>query len=134
CRNASNQIATCSSSLRYKTAIQPFVGGLEIVNRLRPIRFTWKQSGILDLGFAAEEVAKVEPLFTFTNDKGEVEGVKYDSLSVVLVNAVKELQAENDALKQKLQTLEKQQQSEMDNLKHLVCLDHPKAAMCQAKK
>ena len=93
CRNTSFQIATCnSSSLRYKTDIRPFTGGLEMVNRLRPITFTWKQGGGRDVGFGAEDVAKVEPLFTFTNDKGEIEGVKYDRVSVVLINAVKQQQ------------------------------------------
>src|SRR5262249_32599326 len=36
CRNASAQIGYCSSSLRYKTDVQRFSGGLDIVNRLRP--------------------------------------------------------------------------------------------------
>src|SRR5204863_180996 len=94
CRNGSNQISTCSSSIRYKTAITPFTGGLAIVKRLRPIRFIWKQGGAGDIGFGAEEVAQVEPLFTFTNDEGEIEGVKYDRISVVLVNAIKEQQTQ----------------------------------------
>ena len=50
CRNASNQISTCSSSLRYKTNIQPFIGGLSVLNRLRPITFDWKEGGMHDLG------------------------------------------------------------------------------------
>jgi hypothetical protein len=95
CRNSSNQIANCnSSSLRYKTNIQPFIGGLEIVKRLQPITFTWKQGGARDIGFGAEDVAKIEPLFTFANDKGQIEGVKYDRVSVALVNAVREQQTQ----------------------------------------
>jgi endosialidase-like protein len=76
CRNASNQISTCSSSLRYKTNIQPFINGLSVLNRLRPITFDWKQGGMHDLGFGGEDVAAVEPLLVTRNDKGEVEGVK----------------------------------------------------------
>lgn len=30
---------------------------------------------MLDIGFGAEDVADTEPLFTFRNDKGEIEGV-----------------------------------------------------------
>jgi hypothetical protein len=37
CRNASNQISTCSSSLRYKTNIANFSLGLNVVRQLRPI-------------------------------------------------------------------------------------------------
>jgi hypothetical protein len=101
CTNGSHQLVACSSSLRYKTNIRPFIGGLDIINRLRPISFIWKQGGNRDVGFGAEEVAKVEPLFTFRNDKGQIEGVKYDRLSVVLVNAVQQQQ-------RTIETLERQ--------------------------
>src|SRR5262249_50291444 len=68
CRNtASFAIGTCPSSLRYKTDVRPFLGGLDIVNRLRPIAFTWKKGGMRGIGLAAEDVEKVEPLLTFRN-------------------------------------------------------------------
>jgi hypothetical protein len=94
CRNASNQISTCSSSLRYKTDIAPFASGLNLVNQLKPITFNWKAGGMRDLGLGAEDVEKVEPLLITYNDKGEVEGVKYDRVAIVLLNAVKEQQAQ----------------------------------------
>src|SRR6266516_2557031 len=62
CRNASNEISTCSSSLRYKTDLHPFSGGLNVVNRLHPITFRWKADQMLDIGLGAEDVAAVEPL------------------------------------------------------------------------
>ncbi len=87
------EIAICNfSSLRYKKNLAPFRGGMEILNRLRPISFTWKANGSRDFGLGAEGVAKVEPLLVTHNDKGEIEGVKYDRLNVVLINAVKEQQ------------------------------------------
>lgn len=49
---------------------------------------------MLDVGFGAEDVAKINPLFVTYNDKGEIEGVKYDRLSVVFVNGFKEQQAQ----------------------------------------
>ncbi len=158
CRNASNQISTCSSSLRYKTDLQPFIGGLAVVQRLRPISFTWKQSGVRDIGFGAEEVAKVEPLFTFTNANGEIEGVKYDRISVLLVNAIKEQQQQIENYqrqfaeqKARIAQHEKQaalqqeemqrqqwqingQQREIAALKQLICVQHPRAAVCRAAK
>jgi len=94
CHNASSQISTCSSSLRYKTDILPFSSGLKLVNRLQPITFNWKTGGTRDLGFGAEDVAKVEPLLVTYNERGDVEGVKYDRVAVVLLNAVKEQQSE----------------------------------------
>ena len=48
------------------------------------------------------------------NDKGEIQGVKYDQLNVVLINAIKQqqnqietLRAENAALNVRLRTIEK---------------------------
>lgn len=113
CRNASNEIATCSSSLRYKQDIAPFSGGLDLLNRLRPISFTWKDGGMRDVGFGAEHVAAIDPRLAVFTGAGEVEGVKYDRLTTVLVNAVKELEAmvgelrrDRDALKERLSALE----------------------------
>jgi hypothetical protein len=96
-------ISTCSSSLRYKTDLSSFVGGMDVVNRLRPITFKWKSGGMLDLGLGAEDVAQVEPLLVTHNDQGEIEGVKYDHLSVVFINAFKEQQAQIEEQQQQLQ-------------------------------
>ena len=117
CRNTANQIATCSSSLRYKTNIMPFSFGLNLVRHLHPITFTWKADGTKDMGFGAEDVALVDPLLVTYNAKGEVEGVKYDRISVVLVNAIKEQQAQIEA--QQLQL--KQQQNLINELRNLLC-------------
>jgi hypothetical protein len=114
CRNASNEIATCSSSLRYKTDVTPFTEGFSIVDRLEPIGFAWKDGGLRDVGFAAEAVAAIDPRLAIHGDEGRVEGVKYDRLTAVLVNAVKELreqnaslQRHNAALEDRLATLER---------------------------
>jgi len=68
----------------------------------------------------AEEVAKVEPLLVTHNEKGEIEGVKYDRISVVLINAVKEQQ----------RTIERQQQ-QIHALKKLICASHGNAEVCK---
>ncbi len=47
-----------------------------------------------DLGLGAEDVAAVEPLLVTYNKDGQVEGVKYDRVGVVLLNAVKEQQTQ----------------------------------------
>jgi hypothetical protein len=93
CRTLANFITRCeASSIRYKKDIQPYLGGLDIVERLHPISFTRIYNGRSDIGLAAEDVAQVEPRFTYPNDEGEVEGIKYDLLTAVLINAVKEQQ------------------------------------------
>lgn len=127
CRNSSNEISTCSSSLRYKTNVQTFHGGLELINRLRPITFTWKQNGAKDLGLGAEEVEQIEPLLTFRNDKGEVEGVKYGQLNIVLINAVKEQQAQIQEQQEQL----REQRNQLAALKKLVCRSHRSVGVCR---
>jgi hypothetical protein len=112
CRNALNQISTCSSSLRYKKDLEPFTSGLALVKRLNPITFRWKSDDTQDLGFAAEDVAAVEPLLTTTNADGQVEGVKYDRISAALVNAVKEQQTQIE----QQQTQIKQQQNQIEQM------------------
>ena len=108
CRNALNEIATCSSSLRYKTNVAPFNSGLSLVNRLRPITFDWKEGGMHDLGLGAEDVAAIEPLLATYNKDGQVEGVKYDRIGVVLLNAVKEQQQIITAQQQRVEQQEVQ--------------------------
>lgn len=133
CRNASNEISTCSSSARYKDNIIPFTGGLELVRRLRPVSFNWKNGGTADMGLVAEEVNAVEPLLTSANANGEVEGVKYDRVSVVLVNAVKEQQAQIEAQKAEIEILKKKL-AEVEELKKLVCAANPTASVCKEER
>jgi endosialidase-like protein len=110
-------IGQCGSSLRYKRDVAPFNSGLDLLRRLRPISFTWKTDGSRDLGLGAEDVAQVEPLLITHNDQGEIEGVKYDRLSIVFINAIKEqqaqietLRAQNAALNTRLRAIEKRLQ------------------------
>ena len=141
--------------MRYKNNVANFAGGMNIINRLRPISFTWKQDGVKDIGFGAEEVEKIAPLFTFRNDKGEIEGVRYDRLGVVFVNAFKEQQsqiqkqqeqlarAQTLATEQQEQILKQQeqikraqavaqrQQQQLDALQKLVCRSHRRASVCK---
>src|SRR5262245_5637353 len=127
CRNSNDQIATCSSSLRYKKDLQPFTRGLALLNQLKPITFKWKSDNTSDLGFGAEDVAKVEPLLVTRNDQGEVEGVKYDRLSAVLVNAVKEQQQQIAQQQEQIQ----RQQREIESLRQIVCRRNPRAVICR---
>jgi hypothetical protein len=130
-------IATCSSSLRYKTNIESFLDGLDLVKRLRPISFEWKQDGVKDVGFGAEDVEKIDPRFVTYNDKGQVEGVKYDRLSVAFVNAFKEQQKHIEDLERsntsQKERIEKQQE-QIDRLVLLICSLKPDTGLCKKEK
>jgi hypothetical protein len=100
-------IGACQSSLRYKTAVRPFSRGLDVINRLHPITFTWKANGSRDLGLGAEDVAAIEPMLTFSNASGEIEGVKYNQLSAVFVNAFVEQQEQIKQLQKQIEDLKR---------------------------
>jgi hypothetical protein len=105
CRNANNQIATCSSSARYKQDISDLQLGLAAISALRPVQYRWRASGAADVGFVAEEVAQIDERLIVRNDAGEVEGVRYDRLTALLANAVQELAAREALAQQHYATL-----------------------------
>jgi hypothetical protein len=127
-------VSLCSSSIRYKTNIKRFTGGLDLVRQLRPVTFNWRSDNSRDLGLVAEDVARIDPLLVTRNSDGGVEGVKYDRVGVVLVNAVNEQQSQIEAQQKQIdaqkQTIE-QQQAEIDALKKLICLRNRSAAACR---
>lgn len=77
------------------------------------------------------------PVFVTRNANGEIEGVKYDRLSVVFVNAFKEQQRQIE-LQQK--QIEEQKisitnlQSEVEMLKNLICTQTPSINFCIQEK
>jgi polyhydroxyalkanoate synthesis regulator phasin len=142
------QLGFCGSSLRYKTNIGQFQGGLRLIDQLRPITFDWKVGGMHDLGLAAENVEKIEPLLVTYNKDGQVEGVKYDRIGVVLINAIKEQQSQienqqgqikrqQDQIKLQNEEARQQraavavQQQQLDALKKLVCHSHRRTSGCR---
>ncbi len=72
-----------------------------------------------DLGLGAEDVAAIEPLLVTYNDKGQVEGVKYDRIGVVLINAVREQQAQIES-----------QKADIEMLKAAICEINATSAFC----
>ena len=66
---------------------------------------TWHSRS--DFGLGAEEVEKVASELDFYGD-GQVEGVKYDRIGVVLINALKEQQAQIEQQKEQLKRQQEQ--------------------------
>ena len=98
CRDAStNRIVNCgASSLRHKEAVEDLPLGLEAALALRAVGYRMKDSGAESIGVIAEEVALIDPRLVTLNAAGEIDGVRYDRLSAVLINALRELRAEKD--------------------------------------
>ena len=144
CVDLSGFISECSSSsLRYKSDIGRFRSGLDVINVLRPITFRWKSDGSFDFGLAAEEVEKAMPGLVYRNKDGQVDGVRYDRIGVVLINAVKEQQAQIETQAKQIEkqnATNKKQEADIDKQRNeilaltaLVCRSHRRAAVCRAK-
>jgi hypothetical protein len=99
-----------ASSIRWKDNIQPIQGALDKILDLRGVTFDWDAAhgGSHGLGLIAEEVGAAFPeLVTYEADGQHATSVDYSKFTAVLLEAVKELKAENDALKARIEALEK---------------------------
>jgi alpha-tubulin suppressor-like RCC1 family protein len=103
-----------SSSRRYKTSIVDLKTDSDAVLNLRPVRFQWKATGQEDIGLIAEEVAESMQDLVIYDAEGKPDAVKYDRVSLYLMQVVKNLKSdneslksENESLKQRLDLLEK---------------------------
>jgi hypothetical protein len=114
CFDAPGNLLQCgASSLRWKTNIRPFTPGLDVITALKPIAFDWKKDGRADIGLGAEDVAEVASFLTFSGKQGEIEGVRYEKIPLLLINAIKEQQQaierqreQNAALAARIERLE----------------------------
>jgi hypothetical protein len=86
---ASYFLSACSSSIRYKTNVQPLTVEKDKVFALQPVTFDWKKNGKPDVGMIAEEVQKQIPALVFYMN-GQIEGVNYDKLPIYLLEIAKE--------------------------------------------
>jgi hypothetical protein len=100
-----HNIGVCSSSIRYKEHVADLGLGLDAVAALRPVTYDWKQSGIPDLGFIAEEVDRVTPLLVTRDREGVIQGVKYERITAVLVKAMQEQQRRIEELEKSVRDL-----------------------------
>lgn len=108
---SSDVVAYYSSDVRLKDNIIKIESPLEKISKLRGIEFNWNDKqdiypvGKRDLGVVAQEVEEVLPEIVETRNSG-YKAVKYEKLTPLLIEAVKELSRENEDLKSRLKSLE----------------------------
>jgi chaperonin cofactor prefoldin len=104
-----------TSDQRLKQHIRPLAGALAGVGRLRGVRYAFRQSEFPalqlpageQLGLLAQEVERVYPELVSTDAQG-YKAINYAQLAPVLIEALKELKAENDLLQTRHAALETQ--------------------------
>ncbi len=96
----------CTSLAKYKDNVTNLSLGLDAVLQLRPVEFDWNEHSAAighDLGFIAEEVEAISPLLAeHSGQGGALSGVKYNTMSALLVRAVQDIANLADAFKVKL--------------------------------
>jgi hypothetical protein len=103
-RAANDIIAFYSSDERLKDNISNIPNALEKVESLRGVEFDWNDNQEVyeghDIGVIAQDVEKVLPEIVENRDNG-YKAVKYEKLTAVLIEAVKELSARVKELENK---------------------------------
>lgn len=110
-RATNNITAYYSSDIRLKENIVPLANPLDMLQKIRGVRYDWTEETLKarggednyfnrkhDVGVIAQEVEAVLPEIVAENSDG-IKAVKYERLVALLIESVKELKAEVDALK-----------------------------------
>jgi hypothetical protein len=103
---------TATSDIRMKQDIRDFTDGLETVLRIGPIRYRYNDLSGYDtreehVGVIAQELQDIAPYMVGTFEKDGVEYLEVDNSAIMylLINSVKELADQQDAIQAELDTI-----------------------------
>jgi len=137
-RDAGSCVAgTCASDARLKKDIRYLSRSLDTITALRPARFSWRKKVLADhglpphsgtgAGLIAQDVEQVLPHLVKTGKKGFKKVVYGLELQMHMIQAIKELKANNNTLKSENETLKSTLDSKTAALK--TALDSRTAAL-----
>ena len=108
--SATGRLGVTVSSERFKTAITPMGSNSAKLEQLRPVTFKLKSDATAtrQYGLIAEEVAKVYPELVIRDEKGRIDGVRYDELAPMLLNEAQRQQRINEAQAAEMRDLKQQ--------------------------
>jgi hypothetical protein len=103
-----------SSDARLKKNVTPLTDVLRKLERIRGVSFDWNEkyesmgrsSGHREIGVIAQEVEDEFPELVTTWGEEKYRAVDYGRMTAVLIEAIKELKAENEGLKKRIEVLE----------------------------
>jgi len=90
-----------------KTNIQPVENALDKVKNLQGVTYDWKSDGSSDIGFIAQEVEKVIPQIVKSSGTEGSYAMNYSRVTALLVEGIKEQQAQIENLKNALASIKK---------------------------
>lgn len=108
--DANGNVYKDSSSERYKMDIEPLEVDYNKILELQPKSYAFKDSGILTIGYIAEQVEEIGGLsdLLIYDNQGRVDGFKYDRLPIYTLEVVKDLNDRVAALEDRLAALDGQ--------------------------
>lgn len=110
--SSSDQIGVSSSSRRFKEEIEALENVAERLLDLEPVSFRYRPElvaggGDPEVGLIAEEVAEVFPELVTRDEAGEPFGVRYELLSVLLLDELQRQHELDEAQRRELEALQK---------------------------
>jgi hypothetical protein len=110
-----------SSSRRYKEDITPLKDDFRKILGAQPVAFVWKKTEERDIGLIAEDLDELGLRDLVIYDaEGRPDGVRYEYISLYLLEVVKELKAENLSLKEQLETQNESVNKRLDALERII--------------
>jgi len=108
-----NEELITGSDIRFKTSVEPLNHALDRISRLRGVSYEWNREAFpgkhfregKHIGLIAQEVEQVVPELVETGADG-YKAVNYNKLPALLVEAVKEQQAQIEAQEERIRILE----------------------------
>jgi len=109
---SSGQLGVLASSERFKTDVAPMGSATLQLRQLRPVTFQLKTdvSGTRQFGLIAEEVDKVYPELVIRDGSGKIQGIRYEELAPMLLNAVQQQERQLLGQQQKLHEVDQLRQ------------------------
>ena len=96
---------TETSTIRSKENIKT-LDNADVVYKLRPVSFDWKNTGKHDIGLIAEETIEHLPEIVQVGTDGQAEGIKYTKLTSLLVKAVQDQAKQIEDLQKQIRYIE----------------------------
>jgi hypothetical protein len=101
--------------MRFKENVEQLTGVLDKLDRVRGVKFDWnaryeslgRSTGHREIGVIAQEIEEEFPELVTTWGDDDYRAVDYGRMAGVFIEAIKELRAENYALRDRIEALEK---------------------------
>ena len=125
--DASGNLFEDASSIRYKKDVADLEVDTAKVLELNPVSFRYKRNDQEDIGLIAEDVNEIIPDLVNYDKEGLPNGVKYDRISVYLLEIIKEQQERINSLEE----TNNNQEEEIDIIKEAFCNKYPEESICE---